>query len=172
MRFGAEGGTFGTARGYASLAGGRRRIQSLHMGGDFIDLQGFTLTKAGTGLFVLVGTTVTDGNITFDIDGLDPVFCIGTGVPEPGGLSMRDAGILDGVDRLVTVAALVGAGDDVLTLVALVAMYSMVLFPSRVLALYEFVARRIAPKLEARGRTALVAIASVRSASSASSRRR
>ncbi len=32
--------------------------------------------------------------ITFDIDGLDPVFCIGTGVPEPGGLSMRDAQVM------------------------------------------------------------------------------
>ncbi len=32
--------------------------------------------------------------ITFDIDGLDPVFCIGTGVPEPGGLSMRDAQVI------------------------------------------------------------------------------
>ena len=29
--------------------------------------------------------------ITFDIDGLDPVYAIGTGVPEPGGLSMRDS---------------------------------------------------------------------------------
>ena len=37
--------------------------------------------------------TVGDGPtyITFDIDGLDPVYCIGTGVPEPGGLSMRDS---------------------------------------------------------------------------------
>ncbi len=32
--------------------------------------------------------------ITFDIDGLDPVYCIGTGVPEPGGLSMRDAQVI------------------------------------------------------------------------------
>jgi guanidinopropionase len=32
--------------------------------------------------------------ITFDIDGLDPVFCIGTGAPEPGGLSMRDAQVM------------------------------------------------------------------------------
>ena len=33
----------GWACRYATLPGGRRRIQSLHMGGDFIDLQGFTL---------------------------------------------------------------------------------------------------------------------------------
>jgi guanidinopropionase len=32
--------------------------------------------------------------ITFDIDGLDPVFCLGTGAPEPGGLSMRDAQVM------------------------------------------------------------------------------
>ena len=32
--------------------------------------------------------------ITFDIDGLDPVYCIGTGVPEPGGLSMRDSQVI------------------------------------------------------------------------------
>jgi guanidinopropionase len=29
--------------------------------------------------------------ITFDIDGLDPIYAIGTGAPEPGGVSMRDA---------------------------------------------------------------------------------
>ena len=28
--------------------------------------------------------------ITFDIDGLDPVFAPGVGTPEPGGLTMRD----------------------------------------------------------------------------------
>ena len=32
--------------------------------------------------------------ITFDVDGLDPVFCPGTGVHEPGGLSMRDAQVM------------------------------------------------------------------------------
>jgi guanidinopropionase len=40
--------------------------------------------------------------VTFDIDALDPVFCMGTGSPEPGGLSMRDAQMilrsLDGLD--------------------------------------------------------------------------
>lgn len=29
--------------------------------------------------------------ISFDIDGLDAIYCPGTGVPEPGGFSMRDA---------------------------------------------------------------------------------
>jgi guanidinopropionase len=32
--------------------------------------------------------------ITFDMDGLDPVYCPGTGAPEPGGLSMRDAQVM------------------------------------------------------------------------------
>ena len=42
--------------------------------------------------------------------------------------------------------------------VVLVAMYAMVLYPARVLSLYELVARRIAPKLEEKGRVALVAL--------------
>ena len=32
--------------------------------------------------------------LTFDIDGLDPTEAPGTGVPEPGGLSMRDSQVL------------------------------------------------------------------------------
>jgi guanidinopropionase len=42
--------------------------------------------------------------VTIDIDGLDPVYAIGTGVPEPGGLSMRDMQVmlrfLDGADLI------------------------------------------------------------------------
>ena len=38
------------------------------------------------------------------------------------------------------------------------AMYAVVFFPSHVLSLYELLARRIAPKLEARGRVAVAAI--------------
>jgi uncharacterized protein (TIRG00374 family) len=45
-----------------------------------------------------------------------------------------------------------------LIVVALAGMYAMVLFPSRVLAFYELVARRIAPKLEEKGRVALVSL--------------
>ena len=52
----------------------------------------------------------------------------------------------------------IALGGVLFVLVALAAMYAMVLFPARVLALYELIARRIAPKLEARGRTALVAL--------------
>ena len=35
----------GWACRYSTLTGGRRRIQSLHVGGDFVDLQGFTLKR-------------------------------------------------------------------------------------------------------------------------------
>ena len=43
-----------------------------------------------------LGRIVGDGPtyVSFDVDGLDPVYCIGTGVPEPGGLSMRDAQVI------------------------------------------------------------------------------
>lgn len=40
----------------------------------------------------VVGDTPT--YITYDIDGLDPVYAIGTGVPEPGGLTMRDSQVI------------------------------------------------------------------------------
>ncbi|MDI5930008.1 agmatinase [Rhizobium leguminosarum] len=32
--------------------------------------------------------------LTFDVDSLDPAYCIGTGAPEPGGFTMRDAQVL------------------------------------------------------------------------------
>lgn len=32
--------------------------------------------------------------LTFDIDALDPAYCVGTGAPEPGGLTMRDAQVI------------------------------------------------------------------------------
>ncbi|MER9476127.1 agmatinase [Mesorhizobium sp. M0520] len=32
--------------------------------------------------------------VSFDIDGLDAIYCPGTGVPEPGGFSMRDAMVM------------------------------------------------------------------------------
>ena len=40
----------------------------------------------------------------------------------------------------------------------LVAMYAVVLFPGKVLGIYELLARRIAPRFEERGRSALVAL--------------
>ena len=53
------------------------------------------------------------------------------------------------------------AGGGIIAVVAvLFALYAVVLFPQRVLTLFELVVRRLAPKLEARGRDALVAFAS------------
>jgi uncharacterized protein (TIRG00374 family) len=49
-------------------------------------------------------------------------------------------------------------GGVVLIAVVTVAMYAMVLFPARILSIYEAVARRLAPKLEAKGRTAIASI--------------
>ncbi|HWE42785.1 MAG TPA: lysylphosphatidylglycerol synthase transmembrane domain-containing protein [Gemmatimonadaceae bacterium] len=52
------------------------------------------------------------------------------------------------------------AGGGIIAVVALLAvLYALVLFPARVLTIYEFFVRRLAPKLEARGRDALLAFA-------------
>ena len=52
------------------------------------------------------------------------------------------------------------AGGGIVAVVAvLIALYAVVLFPQRVLKFYELVVPRLAPKLEARGRDALVAFA-------------
>jgi uncharacterized protein (TIRG00374 family) len=50
-------------------------------------------------------------------------------------------------------------GGVAIVVVGLAAMYSLILFPARLLALYELIARRLAPRLEARGRDALLALA-------------
>ena len=52
----------------------------------------------------------------------------------------------------------IGVVGVLFVVVVLAAMYSMVLFPGHVLATYELIARRLAPKLEAKGRTALIAL--------------
>lgn len=52
----------------------------------------------------------------------------------------------------------IAMGGVLFVVVVLMAMYSMVLFPGRVLAMYEVVARRLAPRLEEKGRVALVAL--------------
>jgi uncharacterized protein (TIRG00374 family) len=49
-------------------------------------------------------------------------------------------------------------GGVLITIGALAAMYVVILFPNHVLSLYELVARRLAPKLEARGRDALISL--------------
>ena len=52
----------------------------------------------------------------------------------------------------------IAIGGVLFVVVVLGAMYAMVLFPARVLGIYELIARRIAPKLEVKGRVALVAL--------------
>jgi uncharacterized protein (TIRG00374 family) len=49
-------------------------------------------------------------------------------------------------------------GGVVITLGALAAMYVLTLFPGRVVALYQAVARRVAPRFEARGREAILSL--------------
>ena len=46
----------------------------------------------GDDIFPFSGSHFDTG--VFDVDGLDPVHCPGTGAPEPGGLSMRDAQVV------------------------------------------------------------------------------
>ncbi|MBA3672527.1 MAG: flippase-like domain-containing protein [Gemmatimonadaceae bacterium] len=52
----------------------------------------------------------------------------------------------------------IAAGGVVFIGAVMVAMYVMVLFPARVLSLFEIVARRLTPTLEERGRTAIVSL--------------
>ena len=52
----------------------------------------------------------------------------------------------------------IALGGVVFVVVVLLAMYAMIIFPSHVLALFELVARRIAPSLEEKGRVAIVAL--------------
>jgi uncharacterized protein (TIRG00374 family) len=55
-------------------------------------------------------------------------------------------------------AASYAAGGVVATLAALAIVYAVVLFPQRVLTLYELLVRRLAPRFEVRGREALIAL--------------
>ena len=57
-------------------------------------------------------------------------------------------------------------GGVIITLGALAAMYALALFPGRVIALYEAVARRVAPKFEARGRDAILSLSTASACSS------
>jgi uncharacterized protein (TIRG00374 family) len=60
------------------------------------------------------------------------------------------------MDRPVASYAVLGV---LATLALLAVMYAVVLFPARVLTMYELIARRLAPAFEARGREALVSLA-------------
>jgi uncharacterized protein (TIRG00374 family) len=73
--------------------------------------------------------------------------------------AMLDPAFPHGVEfggRPIAQYAAIGIGIIVLVLVA---MYGLILFPGRVLSLYELVARRLAPRLEAKGRDALLGLA-------------
>jgi uncharacterized protein (TIRG00374 family) len=72
---------------------------------------------------------------------LDPAFPAGAQV---GGHSMSS----------------IAVGGVIFIVGVLGAMYLVVLFPSKVLTIFEAVARRVAPKLEEKGRTAIVALTS------------
>ena len=50
-------------------------------------------------------------------------------------------------------------GGIIAVVVLLAALYALVLFPARVLTIFELIVRRLAPKIEARGRDALLAFA-------------
>jgi uncharacterized protein (TIRG00374 family) len=73
--------------------------------------------------------------------------------------AMLDPAFPSGVEfggRPIAQYAAIGVG---IILVVLVAMYGLILFPARVLSLYELVVRRLVPRLEARGRDALLGLA-------------
>jgi hypothetical protein len=57
--------------------------------------------------------------------------------------------------RSVSSYAVIGVA---FTVVALVALYAFILFPARVLAIWDAVARRMSPKIAAKGREALVSL--------------
>lgn len=73
--------------------------------------------------------------------------------------AMLDPAFPHGVEfggRPIAEYAVIGVA---IILVVLVAMYGLILFPGRVLSIYELTARRLAPRLEARGRGALLGLA-------------
>lgn len=73
--------------------------------------------------------------------------------------AMLDPAFPHGVEfggRPIAQYAIIGVA---IIVVVLVAMYGLILFPERVLSLYELVARRLIPRLEARGRDALLGLA-------------
>jgi uncharacterized protein (TIRG00374 family) len=73
--------------------------------------------------------------------------------------AMLDPAFPHGVEfggRPIAQYAIIGVA---IIVVVLVAMYGLILFPARVLSLYELVARRLIPRLAARGRDALLGLA-------------
>jgi uncharacterized protein (TIRG00374 family) len=73
-------------------------------------------------------------------------------------LAMLDPAFPSGAEVLNRPVSSYAVGGIALMVGLTAAMYAVVLFPAHVLSLYEIVARRLAPKLEARGRDAVAAI--------------
>lgn len=74
-------------------------------------------------------------------------------------VSMLDPSFPRGATFMDRPVANYASGGVVFTLGVVAVLYGIVLFPGRVLATYELIARRLAPRLEARGRDALVSLA-------------
>jgi uncharacterized protein (TIRG00374 family) len=72
-------------------------------------------------------------------------------------VGMLDPSLPEGAGRVV--AKWMGGGALVMG-VAVIALYLVVFFPDRVIRTYELVARRVAPRFEARGRDVLLSFAS------------
>ena len=72
--------------------------------------------------------------------------------------AMLDSAFPRGAQVLGRPASSYAIGGVVLIVVVMIVMYAVVLFPAQVLSIYEAIARRLVPKLEEKGRVAIVAI--------------
>ncbi|HEY2065063.1 MAG TPA: lysylphosphatidylglycerol synthase transmembrane domain-containing protein [Gemmatimonadaceae bacterium] len=72
--------------------------------------------------------------------------------------AMLDPAFPRGAQVLGHSASSYALGGVLVTVGALAVLYALVLFPSRMLRTYELIARRLAPRFEARGRDALVSL--------------
>jgi uncharacterized protein (TIRG00374 family) len=73
-------------------------------------------------------------------------------------VAMLDPAFPRGATFMDRPVASYAAGGVLFTIAVLAVMYAVVLFPARVLGIYELIARRVAPRFEARGREALVSL--------------
>jgi uncharacterized protein (TIRG00374 family) len=74
-------------------------------------------------------------------------------------VAMLDPAFPSGATIMGRPAANYAGGGVAFTLAVLAVLYAVVLFPARVFGIYELIARRLAPRFEARGREALVSLA-------------
>jgi uncharacterized protein (TIRG00374 family) len=73
-------------------------------------------------------------------------------------VAMLDPAFPSGATLMGRPVANYAGGGVLFTVAVLAVMYAVVLFPARVLVAYELIARRVAPRFEARGRQALVSL--------------